>query len=170
MFPPFAALVNRASARGYHPSVIPASTSQSAPAAPATSVAPRLQVFFDGGCPVCSREMAVLLRRDRRRLIEFIDIAAPGFDASAWGREQSQFLAAMHARLPDGSWALGVEAFRNIYSLLGFRWLVAPTRLPGIRQLLDAAYRVFARNRTRLQRDCAEHCGRPDGLRGGARR
>jgi predicted DCC family thiol-disulfide oxidoreductase YuxK len=95
--------------------------------------------------------MVVLQRRDQRGLIEFIDIAAPGFEARAWGREQSQFMAAMHARLPDGRWAIGVEAFRNIYGLLGLRWLVALTRLPGIRQLLDAGYRVFARNRTRLQ-------------------
>lgn len=142
-------------------SVLPAASSR--PAA-ASSVAPRLQVFFDGGCPLCSREVALLARRDRRRLIEFIDIAAPGFDAAAWGREPAQFMAAMHARLPDGSWAVGVEAFRNIYGLLGFRRLVALSRLPGLRQLLDAAYRVFARNRTRLQEHCASDgggCGAP---------
>jgi predicted DCC family thiol-disulfide oxidoreductase YuxK len=141
-------------------SILAASTSR-----PVTSPsgAARLQVFFDGGCPLCSREMALLARRDRRGRIEFIDIAAPGFDAASWGRERSQFMAVMHVRLPDGSWALGVEGFRNIYSSLGFGWLVAPTRLPGIRQLLDAAYRVFARHRPRLQGDCAAGgaCGTP---------
>lgn len=132
--------------------------SSAAPAAPAISAAaataPQLQVFFDGACPLCSREMAALRRRDRHQRLEFIDIAAPGFDAAAWGREPSQFMAAMHARLPDGTWALGVEAFRHIYGLLGFRWLVALTRLPGLRQLLDVAYRIFARNRVRLTGDC----------------
>ena len=119
------------------------------------AVHPRLQVFFDGACPLCSREMAMLARRDRRGEIEFIDIAAPGFDAARWGREPAELMAAMHVRLPDGSWAIGVEAFRRIYGLLGFGPLVALSRLPGLRQVLDAAYRVFARHRTRLPGRCA---------------
>ncbi|HZM00837.1 MAG TPA: DUF393 domain-containing protein, partial [Planctomycetota bacterium] len=126
------------------------------PIAPSRSVAPtagapRLQVFFDGACPLCSREAAVLRRRDRRQAIEFLDIAAPGFDAAAWGRRPEEFMAAMHARLPDGRWVIGVEAFRQIYALLGFGWLSTLTRLPVIRQALDAAYRTFARHRPRLQ-------------------
>jgi predicted DCC family thiol-disulfide oxidoreductase YuxK len=124
--------------------------SASSPAA-----ATRVQVFFDGACPLCSREMAMLARRDRRRQIDFIDIAAPGFDAAQWGREPAELMAAMHVRLPDGSWAIGVEAFRQIYGRLGFGWLVALSRLPGVRRLLDAGYRVFARHRTRLPGRCA---------------
>ena len=127
--------------------------STAAPAFPATR--PALQVFFDGACPLCSREKAALARRDRRGQIEFIDIAAPGFDAGAWGREPSQFMAAMHARLPDGRWAVGADAFRLLYGLVGFGWLVALTRVPGIRQAVDAGYRVFARNRTRLTGRCS---------------
>jgi predicted DCC family thiol-disulfide oxidoreductase YuxK len=126
-----------------------------------------VQVFFDGGCPLCSREAAMLRRRDRHAALEFIDIAAPGFDAARWGQEQSALMAAMHVRLPDGTWAVGVEAFRRIYSLLGFGWLVRLSRLPGLRQLLDVCYRVFARNRMRLQGTCAADgggCG--DGPRG----
>lgn len=117
--------------------------------------ATRLQVFYDGACPLCSRERALLARRDRRRQIEFIDIAAPDFDAASWGRSPSQFMAAMHARRPDGRWAIGVEAFREIYGRLGFGWLVSFSRWPGIRALLDVAYRVFARHRTRLSGRCA---------------
>jgi predicted DCC family thiol-disulfide oxidoreductase YuxK len=131
--------------------------------APSSPDARRVQVFFDGACPLCSREMAVLQRRDRRGQIEFIDIAASDFDARAWGREPAELMAAMHARLPDGSWAIGVEAFRQIYGRLGFGWLVALSRLPGVRRLLDAGYRVFARHRTRLPGRCApgEACATP---------
>ena len=120
---------------------------------------PALQAFFDGACPLCSREMAVLARRDRRGQIEFIDIAAPGFDAAAWGREPAQFMAAMHVKLPDGRWAIGADAFRQLYGVLGFRWIVALTRVPGIRQAVDAGYRVFARNRTRLTGRCSVEGG-----------
>ena len=133
---------------------------RSMPIAATPPVARQLQVFFDGGCPVCSREMAVLARRDRRQLIEFIDITAPGFDAAAWGREPAQLMAAMHARLPDGRWAIGVEAFRQIYAVLGFGWLVALTRVPGLSHLLEAAYRLFARYRPRQERCSLAQDGR----------
>lgn len=132
---------------------MPLAMSTRTSALPATR--PALQVFFDGACPLCSREMAALARRDRRGRIEFIDIAAPGFEAAAWGPEPSQFMAAMHVRLPDGRWAIGADAFRHVYGLLGFGWIVALTRVPGIRQAVDAGYRVFARNRTRLTGRCS---------------
>jgi len=45
---------------------------------------------------------------------------------------------------------------------LGLGILVAPTRLPGVRQLLDVAYRWFARNRLRLTGRCdADGCRVP---------
>jgi predicted DCC family thiol-disulfide oxidoreductase YuxK len=41
-----------------------------------------IEAYFDGACPLCVREMRLLQRLDRRRLIRFVDIAAPGFDAA----------------------------------------------------------------------------------------
>jgi predicted DCC family thiol-disulfide oxidoreductase YuxK len=119
---------------------------------------PRLQAFFDGDCPLCRREIAFLRRRDRQGAIEFVDIADPGFDAPATGRDHDRLMAEMHVRLPDGTGATGVEAFRQIYRRVGFGWLVPLTRLPGLKQLLDAAYRVFARNRLRWTGRCDAAC------------
>ena len=121
--------------------------------------ASRLAAFYDGDCPLCRREIAFLRRRDRRGAIEFVDIAAPAFDAAAAGRDRDRLMAEMHVRLPDGRWATGVEAFRQIYARVGFGWLVPITRLPGLKQLLDAAYRVFARNRRRWTGRCADEGG-----------
>jgi len=151
MFAPIRRIVNRPRAPAGRGMIagMSASSSGSAPAEP------RLRVFFDGACPLCSREVALLVRRDRRRAIEFLDIAGPGFDARTWGRELAELMAAMHARLPDGTWVTGVEAFRRIYALLGFGFLVSLSRLPLIRQLLDLAYRGFARVRPRLAGRCA---------------
>ncbi len=42
-----------------------------------------------------------------------------------------------------------MEVFRRAYGAVGLGWLPAPSRWPGLRQLFDAAYRVFARNRLR---------------------
>jgi predicted DCC family thiol-disulfide oxidoreductase YuxK len=127
---------------------------QQAPAA----VAPpcHLEVYFDGACPLCSREVAFLRGLDRPGRLHFTDIAAEGFDAAATGLGREALMDRIHARLADGTVVEGVEVFRRLYAAVGYGWLVAPTRLWGVRQLLDAAYRVFARNRLRLTGRCAD--------------
>jgi predicted DCC family thiol-disulfide oxidoreductase YuxK len=121
-----------------------------------------VEIFYDGECPLCAREVNMLRRLDRRARILLTDIAAPGFDASALGLTQAALMASIHGRLPDGRVIEGVEVFRRAYQAIGLRPLVALTRLPGIRQSLDAAYRVFAKNRLRLTGRCsAGHCELP---------
>jgi predicted DCC family thiol-disulfide oxidoreductase YuxK len=85
-----------------------------------------------------------------RGRLGFEDIAAPGFDASRYGRSQREVMARIHGVLPDGTLVEGVEVFRRAYAAVGLGWLVAPTRWPLLRPLADAAYRWFARNRLRL--------------------
>lgn len=114
-----------------------------------------IEVFYDGGCPLCRREIGLLRRWDRRHRIRFTDIDADGFDPAAVGKTMDELMAEIHGRLPDGSMITGVEVFRRLYSAVGFRWLVAPTRLPGISQLLEIGYRVFAKNRLRVTGRCA---------------
>jgi predicted DCC family thiol-disulfide oxidoreductase YuxK len=115
-----------------------------------------IEVFFDGACPLCAREVRILHALDRRGRIRWVDIARPGFDASALGVSFDDLMARMHGRLPDGTWVEGVETFRRIYAALGFEPLVALTRLPGIAHALDWAYERFARNRLRLTGRCAK--------------
>jgi predicted DCC family thiol-disulfide oxidoreductase YuxK len=110
-----------------------------------------ITVLYDGECPLCTREIAMLRRLDRERgRIGFADIAAPGFDARPYGRTQPDLMARIHAVLPGGALIEGVEVFRRAYAAVGLGWLVAPTRWPILRSLADAAYRWFARNRLRL--------------------
>jgi predicted DCC family thiol-disulfide oxidoreductase YuxK len=117
-----------------------------------------VEVFFDGGCPLCRREIAMLRRLDRHGRIRFTDIAAPEFDAASFGRTQEELMREIKGRLPDGTWIAGVEVFRRLYGAAGFRWLISVTRLPGIRHLLDLGYRMFAKHRLRLTGRCAEAC------------
>lgn len=114
-----------------------------------------LQVFFDSECPLCRREVNMIKWMDRKRKIQFTDIADSEFDASELGKSQKMLMDEIHGRLADGSWITGVEVFRQIYSAIGFRLLVWPTRLPLIRHSLEWAYRWFARNRLRLTGRCS---------------
>ena len=113
-----------------------------------------IEVFFDGGCPLCKREVAMLRRWDRQARIRFTDIDAEGFQPESYGKSLAELMAQMHARLPDGNWIVGVEVFRRLYSATGLGWLVALTRLPILSHSLDAAYWLFAKNRLRLTGRC----------------
>jgi hypothetical protein len=71
-----------------------------------------MEVFFDGGCPLCAREMNWLRRRDKSHRIKFTDIHDRGFDPGDHGKPLGELMAQMHGRLPDGTWPRGVEVFR----------------------------------------------------------
>jgi predicted DCC family thiol-disulfide oxidoreductase YuxK len=73
-----------------------------------------VEVFFDGACPLCSREIAALRRLDRRHRIRFTDITAPGFDAPSLGRSMDDLMGRIHGRLADGTLIEGVEVFRRL--------------------------------------------------------
>ncbi|MCU0693407.1 MAG: DUF393 domain-containing protein [Polyangiaceae bacterium] len=115
-----------------------------------------IEVFYDGACPLCMREIRMLQGRDSRHRIRFVDISADGFDVTSVGLTWEMLMARIHGRLSDGTLVEGVEVFRHLYSAVGFGPVVALTRLPGIRQLLDVAYRAFAKNRLRLTGRCVD--------------
>ena len=109
-----------------------------------------ITILYDGECPLCTRELAMLQRIDRGRgQLGAIDIAAPGFDASHYGRDWETLMGRIHGVLPDGSVIEGVEVFRRAYAAVDRGWVLNWTRLPWFVRPVDAAYRLFARNRLR---------------------
>jgi predicted DCC family thiol-disulfide oxidoreductase YuxK len=112
------------------------------------------EVFYDGECPLCMREIRMLMRKTPAGRVRFTDIAAPDFDATALGITYEDLMAKIHGRMPDGRVVVGLEVFRQLYSAIGFTRLVAMSRWPGISHLLGVAYRAFAANRLRLTGRC----------------
>jgi predicted DCC family thiol-disulfide oxidoreductase YuxK len=121
----------------------------------------QIRVLYDGDCPLCSREIRFLEKRDRGcGRIRFDDIAEPSFDPAVYGLDARQVMARIHGVLPDGTVVEGVDVFRRAYAAVGLGWLMAPTRWPGLRRLAELAYRTFARNRLRWTgRECACEVG-----------
>ncbi len=117
-----------------------------------------LEIFYDGDCPLCRREISMVRRLDRRARLRLTDIAAPDFSPASYGLSMADFMGQIQGRLPGGEWVAGVEVFRRMYAAIGGRWLVPVTRLPVISHLLDYGYRVFARNRLRWTGRCNAAC------------
>lgn len=115
---------------------------------------PDFEVFFDGECPLCVREIQLLRRLDRRQKLLFTDISEPHFDPSSTGKDWQTLMDRIHGRMPDGTVIEGFEVFRQLYTAVGLGWLMALTRLGGISHLCDWSYRLFARNRLKLTGRC----------------
>jgi predicted DCC family thiol-disulfide oxidoreductase YuxK len=111
-----------------------------------------LTLFYDAACPVCSLEMDHLRERNRDGRLRFVDISAPGFDASPYGVTAADMDAEIHAQRPDGSMLRGVEVLRLAYDAVGLGWVMQPTGWGPLRPLFDAGYRLFARHRRSISR------------------
>jgi predicted DCC family thiol-disulfide oxidoreductase YuxK len=116
-----------------------------------------LTVLYDGGCPLCLREVRLLQRRDGQRgRLAFVDIDAADYDPSRWcGIGYRQAMGRIHAIAADGTVLCDLEVFRRAYQLVDLGWLYAPTCWPLLRPLADAVYGFWARQRLRWT-------GRPD--------
>jgi predicted DCC family thiol-disulfide oxidoreductase YuxK len=109
-------------------------------------------VFYDHKCPLCRTEMRKLAKLDKRGRLRQIDVSADAFDANDWGVEAAELDRALHALTPAGIWLVGMPAVRHIYSEVGLRWLMLPTRLPFVATIFDALYLRLAANRMLMSR------------------
>lgn len=109
-----------------------------------------VKVWYDGACPLCLREIALMRRLDRRGAITFVDVAA-GADPSC-PVDRAELLARFHAE-EDGVVHSGAAAFAAMWRAIPLlRPLGLAARSPLALRMLEAAYVRFLRLRPRLQR------------------
>src|SRR6185312_12041932 len=110
-----------------------------------------LEVFYDGACPLCRREVGHYRKRDREAHVRWVDIARPDFSAAAFGLNPVRLGQVMHARTADGRVFTEVSAFVKIWEALPPTFFTNMARfllqLPGMMMLAGVFYRLFARNR-----------------------
>ena len=121
------------------------------------------EVFFDGGCPLCAKEIDFIRWLDKKNVLIFTDIDADEFNPEQeTGLDFETLMASIHGRLADGTIIHGVEVFRQLYGRTSLKWVIPVTRLPGITQLLDVIYDFFARHRLRLTGRCTPELCTPE--------
>lgn len=106
-------------------------------------------VWFDGGCPLCRREIALMRRLDRDHRIDFRDISPAD---AVCPLPRGELLAQLHAS-EDGRLLSGAAAFAAMWRaipLLRPLGLLARWR-PALRAL-QRLYETFLRIRPHLQR------------------
>jgi len=113
-----------------------------------------LTILFDGGCPLCLREVKTLKRLDEsRQRLAFVDIDQPDYNpALNQGITYRQAMGRIHAIAANGEVVTDVAVFRRAYGLVGWGWLYAPTQWPVIGAIVDVVYRWWAAKRLQLTR------------------
>lgn len=131
-----------------------------------TSAMTPLSVLYDGGCPLCRREIALYQRLRARRPVVWVDIDADRQAPERFGISREAAMARFHV-IEGGRVHTGAAAFVVLWSAMPtWRHLAATVRGLGLEPLLEQGYARFARRR--LARRCADdHCRisscRPDG-------
>ena len=109
----------------------------------------RLKVWYDGACPLCVREIALMKRLDRRQAINFVDIA-DSTDA-ACPIDRQILLERFHAQ-ESGRIVSGAEAFTAMWRAIpALRPLGLLARNRIVLRVLEWLYLRFLTVRPRLQ-------------------
>ena len=111
----------------------------------------KLTIFFDGGCPLCKREIDFLQSRNKKGYLSFIDINTSDFYIDLkYGITYKQAMERIHALKSDGSVIKDIRVFQEAYDLIGLGWIYAPTKIPIFDKSIEFIYRIWAKYRLKL--------------------
>ncbi|MET1415717.1 DUF393 domain-containing protein [Roseibium sp. HPY-6] len=114
-----------------------------------------IEVYYDGKCGLCSREIGYYKRLTPRTSIAWNDIATHPQLLQGTGISQSEALLYLRVRNEDGTIETGLDAFLVIWrQFRGWRLLARLAALPGIYQGISFAYRRFADHRFKRHTHC----------------
>ena len=109
-------------------------------------------VYYDGGCPLCAREIAFYHRRAGADAVCWVDVHNLSDVEVLPGLSKTQALARFHVATPEGEIVSGGAAFARLWAALpGFRPLGRLFQRAPLTWLLDRTYDLFLKVRPRLQ-------------------
>lgn len=109
----------------------------------------RLILWYDGGCPLCLREIALMRRLDRAKRIDFIDLMQVGGSCPL---DRSLMLSRLHAQKGEALYS-GAAAFAAMWrEIPALRWLGVFAQNPSVLKILEYGYVHFLKVRPILQK------------------
>ncbi|MEY4933269.1 MAG: hypothetical protein RLZZ403_1589 [Pseudomonadota bacterium] len=105
---------------------------------------PQPTVYYDGGCPVCTREVAMYRKQPGADAVCWVDVAQCETSDLGSGLTRETAMARLHLRLPDGRLVSGAAAFTSLWRALPrWSWLGRLFGYGAGLWLLESGYRVF---------------------------
>ena len=85
---------------------------------------PKLQVFYDGSCPICTREIGYYRNCAGAGSIDWVDVHAAKDDDLPQSLDRDTAMARFHVRTGTGELRSGADAFATLWRGLDrFRWI-----------------------------------------------
>eukprot|EP00210_Caulerpa_lentillifera_P001385 g1332.t1 len=108
-----------------------------------------VRLLYDGECPLCLREVNMLMNRDKNQnKISFVNIASEEYNpVENQGITYGQAMGRIHGILPNGQVIVGVEVFRRCYEAIGLGWIYALTKMKPLERVANMVYDIWARYR-----------------------
>ena len=120
-------------------------------------------VYFDGQCPLCTREIQFYRRQRGAENVNWVDVAKVDKLDLPVGLTQEDALARFHIVNVKGQLISGGEAFSALWlSLPAFRWAGRFFQINFFAFLLEAMYKIFLPCRPLLQRFMPKLPKQPD--------
>ena len=110
-----------------------------------------LTIFFDGSCPLCRREIALLTQFDDQHQLRVVDCSASDF-APVDGHRRESMMALIHARDAAGGWLIGAPVFAAAYSATGFASIASLWGSKRLQPMWSVVYPWIANNRMWLSK------------------
>lgn len=123
-----------------------------------TSITPvKPIIFYDGSCPLCSKEINHYQRLDYKQKVEWLDLTTNTDRLAAYGIEYTTAMARLHGIDASGTQVSGVAAFLLIWDNLNYyHYLAEIIRVLMLEKPLEIVYQRFAK--WRFKRQSAEQC------------
>ncbi len=113
----------------------------------------RLSVYYDGDCPLCSKEIGLYRTFKGADAIHWVDLRKAPSGLIEKNLDRDTALERFHVRSPDGVLHSGGAAFAHMWSVLPALAVAGRLmRLWPFSALLEGAYRTFLLMRRGLQR------------------
>ena len=110
----------------------------------------KLTFLYDGDCPLCLRETNFLKTKDKKNLINFVDISINYFPKNFKNISYKQAMDNLHGILGNGEIIIGVDVLAYSYELVGLGWIYFPTKLPIFSNFIRFLYKYWAKYRLKL--------------------
>ena len=103
-----------------------------------------MKIFFDGECPICSREIHFYKRKAGTVRCEWVDVNRLSEEFIPNGYTRDDLLKRFYVNHPTEGITSGAMAFALLWQeIFGWHWVVDALKVPIIGQTCDFTYRVF---------------------------
>ena len=111
-----------------------------------------LTVFFDGSCPICSKEINFYKMRAGADELSWVDVSDEEIPIPIQTRSREELMARFHVLSSSGELVSGGAAFAELWaSLPAFKIFGKIFKLPILRYLIDFGYDMFLTLRPKFQ-------------------